>query len=215
MRLAGRALAAPAPRRGRALARSREVPRKPPPAVRPLLYVFDADGTLRWTRVPGQPMPYHDGEWELMPGVAARLASVPWRLPHPRLAVASNQNAVHLGHLTVETARRLLVATVERAVGRVPEGLLVELCACDPEGDCACRKPRPGMLLRLLARSGVPADRALYVGDLEIDRRAAEAAGMPFAWAGDFFGEEHRRASRGAGTAAGPSPASARSSRRR
>jgi hypothetical protein len=34
----------------------------------------------------------------------------------------------------------------------------------------------------------VEAHDALYVGDLDIDRRAAEAPGIPFAWAADFFG---------------------------
>ncbi len=41
-------------------------------------------------------------------------------------------------------------------------------------------KPDPGMLLECAARLGVVPAEAVYVGDQESDRRAAEAAGMPF-----------------------------------
>jgi phosphoglycolate phosphatase-like HAD superfamily hydrolase len=44
------------------------------------------------------------------------------------------------------------------------------------------------MLLDLLRVFGVPASAALFVGDAECDRAAAEAAGMPFRWARHFFG---------------------------
>ena len=46
-------------------------------------------------------------------------------------------------------------------------------------------KPAPNMLLRCLAHFEVPADEAVYVGDADSDRVAAEAAGMGFVGVGD------------------------------
>ena len=62
------------------------------------------------------------------------------------------------------------------------------MCVHALEEGCTCRKPAPGMLHRILERTGVPAARALFVGDLETDREAARRAGMPFRWAHEFFG---------------------------
>lgn len=41
-------------------------------------------------------------------------------------------------------------------------------------------KPSPDMLLLAAERLGIPPAEALYVGDMDIDGQAAEAAGMPF-----------------------------------
>ena len=152
--------------------------------------MFDADGTLRWTVVPGQPCPNAPGEWRLLPGVRRRLRALDWGPGGHRLGIASNQNGVALGYLGEEVARALLVDTVAAALGFVPADAAIEMCTCPPRGDCACRKPEPGMLLRILQRFGLPAAEALFVGDLEIDREAARRAGVAFEWAHDFFGRQ-------------------------
>lgn len=41
----------------------------------PALYVFDADGSVRETTVPGQYFPILPGEWKLRPGVVQKLAT--------------------------------------------------------------------------------------------------------------------------------------------
>ncbi len=41
-------------------------------------------------------------------------------------------------------------------------------------------KPHPEPLLKVLAHYGIAPDDALFVGDSEVDRRAAAAAGVPF-----------------------------------
>ena len=41
-------------------------------------------------------------------------------------------------------------------------------------------KPHPEPLLRVLEHYGIAADEALFVGDAEVDRQAAEGAGVPF-----------------------------------
>ena len=65
----------------------------------PRLYIFDADGTLRWTTVDGQKYPLRTSEWRLMPNVADRLSAIRWSPDGPWLAIASNQNGVAEGLL--------------------------------------------------------------------------------------------------------------------
>lgn len=48
-------------------------------------------------------------------------------------------------------------------------------------------KPHPEPLLKVLEQYGLHPDEALFVGDSEVDRQAAEAAGVPFiAYRGDM-----------------------------
>lgn len=154
----------------------------------PRLIVFDADGTLRRTRVPGRPCPRAAGEWELIPGVSAALRATDWSANGTRLAIASNQDQVGYGLFSGETARQLLVDMVRAALGRVPAGCLVTFCPHVIEARCACRKPEPGLLLHILAETGIAPGDALFVGDAEVDREAARRAAMPFRWAHEYFG---------------------------
>ena len=159
------------------------------PADRPVkLYIFDADGTLRRSTVPGQPCPNRPGEWALLPGVKERLAQIDWGPPgKARFAVASNQGGVGLGYLPRAVAYRMLCETAREALGCVPPPGAVEMCPHAPRAGCVCRKPEPGMLLRLMRRFGARPEETLFVGDMERDEEAARRAGVSFAWAHDFF----------------------------
>ena len=46
--------------------------------------------------------------------------------------------------------------------------------------DCSCRKPKPGMLRRVLLDYGLEKEKALMVGDQESDALAAANAGIKF-----------------------------------
>ena len=150
------------------------------------LYIFDADGTLRRTTVEGLPCPNRPGEWELIPGVRERLAEIDWS--KVRFGVASNQGGVGLGYLPFSAAYGLLEEMVVEAFGveKPPPGS-IEICPHAPHLGCPCRKPNPGMLLRLMRRFGVNPDETLFVGDMDKDEGAARAAGTRFMWAHEFF----------------------------
>jgi D-glycero-D-manno-heptose 1,7-bisphosphate phosphatase len=153
------------------------------------LYIFDADGTLRRTTVPGLPCPNRAGEWELIPGVRERLARIEWGgLRGARFGVATNQGGVALGYLTLAAARRLLAEMVYEAFGVPPPPGSIEICPHAPHAGCACRKPEPTMLLRLMRRFGATPAETLFVGDMDRDEEAARRAGTHFAWAHEFFG---------------------------
>lgn len=152
------------------------------------LIIFDADGTLRWTVVPGQPCPNAQEEWQLFPGVRETLRALDWGEAGYKLGVASNQNGVALGYLSEAMARRLLRDMVAEALGFVPADAAIVMCTCSPGRRCPCRKPEPGMLQEILRHFDLPPEDALFVGDLEIDRDAAARAGVAFRWAHEFFG---------------------------
>jgi D-glycero-D-manno-heptose 1,7-bisphosphate phosphatase len=152
------------------------------------LYVFDADGTLRRSTVPGQPCPNRPGDWELIPGVRERLARIDWGPHGARFGIATNQGGVGLGYLTLGVARAMLYEMVEQAFGFPPPPGSIEICPHAPYLNCPCRKPNPGMLLSLMRRFRVPPDQTLFVGDMDKDEEAARRAETRFAWAHDFFG---------------------------
>ena len=49
------------------------------------------------------------------------------------------------------------------------------------------RKPNPGMLLHIVEDFNLDKSQVVFVGDWESDQNAAEAAGVSFEWANDFF----------------------------
>ncbi len=152
------------------------------------LYVFDADGTLRRTTVHGLPCPNGPGEWELIPGVRERLAQIEWGEGGARFGIATNQGGVGAGYFSLGQARALLVEMVFEAFGVMPPPGSIEICPHAPHWGCACRKPEPLMLQRLMRRYKVSPQETLYVGDMDRDEEAARRAGVRFMWAKDFFG---------------------------
>jgi D-glycero-D-manno-heptose 1,7-bisphosphate phosphatase len=155
------------------------------------LFIFDADDTLRRTVLPGKPCPHRPGEWVLMPGVRQMLSRVEWGSPEgPFLGIASNQDQVAYGHLTLDMARTLLRDLARTAAGFEPAEPALQLCPHPLEQDCACRKPKPGMLRAIMEYYGVPPGDTLYVGNHETDRDAAARAAANFCWSSEFFGQQ-------------------------
>ena len=155
--------------RGRARARSleREPSLAPRPARRPAAVLLDRDGTLVVD------VPYNADPERVVPLPGARRALDRLRTSGVLLAVVTNQSGI---------GRRLLSVEDVAAVNRRIEQLLGPLgpwlvCPHDPAAGCACRKPRPGLVLQAASRLGVAPDRCAVVGDIASDIRAAAAAG--------------------------------------
>jgi D-glycero-D-manno-heptose 1,7-bisphosphate phosphatase len=157
------------------------------------LIILDRDGVLNQTLDnPNEPLPDS-------PMVVAEVAVFPWvpaalrRLTRAgyRLAVASNQPAFAKGKTSLDNLRRVHERVLELAES---EGAVVSsshLCFHRAEDACACRKPKPGLLLEALA--GPPsalAERSWMVGDRATDVLAGTAAGVRTALLGDAAGRE-------------------------
>jgi histidinol-phosphate phosphatase family protein len=140
-------------------------PRAPRP--RPRAVLFDRDGTL----VVDVPYNGDPARVEAMPGAAEALARL--RAAGVPTAVVSNQSGVARGRLTpVQVAA--VNARMQRLLG---SDLPVEWCPHGPGDGCACRKPRPGLVLRAAARIGVAPEQCAVIGDIGADVEAARAAG--------------------------------------
>jgi HAD superfamily hydrolase (TIGR01662 family) len=135
------------------------------------LVIFDADKTLT---------PFRDGScgafsFTLLPGVKEKCEEL--RANGVRLGIASNQSA--------DRAEQDIV----RQLAWTANEIVAEYGGVVYTQNKATQKPSPVMLLRLMggSRLDVAPSETLFVGDQETDRQAAEAAGIDFMWAKDFF----------------------------
>jgi len=161
-----------------------------------MLYIFDKDGTLiaslgkRPANTPAEQRP--------LPNVIEKLAEL--RAAGHRLALASNQGGVAWGFLTLEKVEALMLDCAAKVGGLDAYRFSPydsKAAARRPNSPYAreneLRKPRPGMLLEIMAELGAAPQETVMVGDQESDREAAEAAGVQFEWAADFFGPAQNR----------------------
>jgi D-glycero-D-manno-heptose 1,7-bisphosphate phosphatase len=126
-----------------------------------------------------------------MPNVREVLARIPWGGERaPRIGVVSNQDQVAYGHLSAETARDLLRDLAFAATGKLVPDAALQLCPHTAESECDCRKPKPGMLHRIMQYYGTAPSETVLVGNSLSDREAARAAGVDFMEAKAVFGWE-------------------------
>ena len=133
----------------------------------PEAVLLDRDGTLLVD------VPYNGDPERVqpMPGAAEALARL--REAGVPTALVSNQSGI---------ARGLIDRSQVDAVNRRMEELLgpvgpKAICPHGPDDGCACRKPRPGLVLQAAAALGVEPERCAVIGDIGADVEAAEAAG--------------------------------------
>jgi D-glycero-D-manno-heptose 1,7-bisphosphate phosphatase len=142
------------------------------PCLRESAIFLDRDGVLNRVFVKGGVThpPSSVEEFELLPG-----ASEAVRLMHDVgfvLVVVTNQPDVARGIQTRDTVE----AIHRRLLAELP---MLEVLACyHDDGDgCACRKPKPGMLLEAARRWRLDLRQSFLVGDRWSDVQAGQAAG--------------------------------------
>ena len=152
-----------------------------------MLYIFDKDGTIIASH--GNRPANTIEEQRLLPGVARKCQEL--KAQGHTLAVASNQGGVAWSFITIKQARELVIHSAN-----LIEVDAWRMCPHHPKGrnayavECECRKPAPGMLLSLMTQFKASPDETVYVGDMDSDREAAEAAGVTFIHASEFFKED-------------------------
>ena len=129
--------------------------------------LFDRDGTLV------HDVPYNGDPAKVQPVPGALAALARLRADGVPLGVVTNQSGI---------GRRLVTRDQVDAVNARVEELLGpfdtwQLCPHLPADGCACRKPRPGMVLAAAAALGVSPERVVVIGDIGADVAAARAAG--------------------------------------
>ena len=139
-----------------------------------MLYIFDLDGTLTPQR-PSSTAPF---ERVLLPGVADKCAAL--RKAGHVLAIASNQ-----GGARRDKPGRLTIGAIQAQMRWIRQQLGISAVRF-AIGDSR-KKPSPAMLVQLMSEFATDAADTVFVGDAETDRQAAEAAGVRFVWASEFF----------------------------
>ena len=133
---------------------------------------LDRDGVLNRSVVrAGRPYaPTSLDEFELLPGVLEALTNL--RTAGFVLVVVTNQPDLATGRIRPEVAE---------AIHQKLRALLplddIKVCGHVDEDDCACRKPRPGMLLEAARDWSIDLYRSFIVGDRWRDVAAGKAAG--------------------------------------
>lgn len=114
-------------------------------------------------------------EWEPLPGALESIA----RLNHAgwHVVVATNQPGLGRGLIDMaglNAVHQHMNAMLARHGGRIDA---VFICPHTPEDGCDCRKPAPGLLLKIGERFSVPLATLPVAGDTLRDLQAAQAAG--------------------------------------
>jgi D-glycero-D-manno-heptose 1,7-bisphosphate phosphatase len=134
--------------------------------------LFDRDGTL----IKDKHYLADPAGVELLPHVGEALQAL--AREGSRLFVVSNQSGVGRGLFPLSSvfACNARLAELLSAYGATLEDMV--FCPHAPEEHCACRKPAPGMWLRLVETHALEVSRTVMVGDKAEDMLFAANAGL-------------------------------------
>ncbi len=145
--------------------------------ARPPTVILDRDGVLN-VRVPRAEYVRNWAEWHWTPSALRALAalkSAGWRV-----IIVTNQAGIARGVMSeadLAAIHACMKAEAEGAGGHIDA---VYHCPHDWDANCACRKPKPGMLFQAQRDFDLDLSRVPFVGDDERDGQAADSAGCRF-----------------------------------
>jgi D-glycero-D-manno-heptose 1,7-bisphosphate phosphatase len=136
------------------------------------LIILDRDGVINYDSDQFIKSPQ---EWRPIEGSMEAIALLnQWGW---RVVVATNQSGVGRGLFDMDTLAAIhdkMHRTVAQAGGRIDA---IFFCPHAADSKCACRKPKPGMLLEIAERFNVDLNDVPVVGDSLRDLQSAVAAG--------------------------------------
>ena len=136
------------------------------------LIVLDRDGVINADSDDYVKSP---DEWRPLPGSLGAIA----RLTQAGfdVVVATNQSGIGRGLFSTDTLDAIHARMRQAVTAAGGEIRAIYVCPHRPEDDCACRKPRPGLLEQIARDFGRPLAEVPFVGDKLSDVEAAIAAG--------------------------------------
>lgn len=141
-------------------------------AERPRLVILDRDGVINRD---SPDFVKNAAEWQPLPGSLEALGVL--TRAGCTVCVASNQSGLGRGLFSREALYGMHRKLRRLAAARGGRIARIVFCPHRPEENCDCRKPEPGLLLRLAAMFGVELEGVPVVGDSLRDIEAAAAAG--------------------------------------
>jgi D-glycero-D-manno-heptose 1,7-bisphosphate phosphatase len=136
------------------------------------LIILDRDGVINFDSPHYIKSP---AEWKAIPGsleAIARLTQAGYKV-----VVATNQSGIGRGLFDMDTLNAIhdkMHRAVQALGGRIDA---IYFCPHTADSKCDCRKPMPGMFLRIGACFNTDLSKAFSVGDSLRDLQAAERAG--------------------------------------
>ena len=137
--------------------------------------ILDRDGVLNYDAPEGTYV-REPAEFRWLPGALDALALL--RRAGLRLSVATNQAGVGRGVMSLEQLAAVHARMQADAAAHGGALDAVLYCPHAPQEQCSCRKPAPGLIAAAVARSGIPAEESIVVGDDQRDLEAARRAGV-------------------------------------
>ena len=114
-------------------------------------------------------------EWKALPGSLVAIAKFTQAGYH--VVVATNQSGIGRGLFEMATLNAIH-DRMQRAVAAVGGRIdAIFYCPHGEEANCACRKPKPGLLEEIARRFNTPLQEVPFIGDGLRDLQAAIAAG--------------------------------------
>lgn len=116
-------------------------------------------------------------EFEFLPGALAALSQLA-TLNIP-IVVITNQSGIGRGvvnPMVIDEIHQRACQIIESNGGRINDFLI---CPHHPDLGCACRKPKPGLLLQAATKYNLDLKKCIFVGDALTDYQAGEAVGCP------------------------------------
>ncbi|QLI05998.1 D,D-heptose 1,7-bisphosphate phosphatase [Candidatus Campylobacter infans] len=94
------------------------------------------------------------------------------------LFIITNQSGIGRGYYTQDDFLRLNEWMLENFKKREIYIKKVYFCPHAPQSNCACRKPKPGMILQAKAEFDVDLNASILIGDKDSDIQAGKNAGI-------------------------------------
>ena len=135
---------------------------------------LDRDGVINRRRPNDYVLDF--SQFEFVLGIRAALKQLSeLRLP---MIVISNQAAVGKGLLDAAGLEEITVRMRELLLEDGVVLMAAYYCPHRQDENCACRKPKPGLLLQAAGDLAIELKRSVFVGDSESDVEAARAVGV-------------------------------------
>jgi D-glycero-D-manno-heptose 1,7-bisphosphate phosphatase len=114
-------------------------------------------------------------EWEALPGSVEAITKLS-RAGY-KVVVVTNQSGIARGYFTLdelEAIHEKMRREIEAIGGKI-DGIFI--CPHGPDDQCACRKPKSGLLIEVARQYGCGFAKMLLIGDSMRDILAAQACG--------------------------------------
>ncbi|MFN8606881.1 MAG: HAD family hydrolase [Vulcanimicrobiota bacterium] len=96
-----------------------------------------------------------------------------------RLVMVSNQSGVGRGYFAESAVHRVNQRLQDLLEVHGAQLDLLLFCPHQPEANCRCRKPQPGLVEEACRRLGLGLEGAIVVGDSDCDMQLARGLGIP------------------------------------